>query len=246
MKAQPHIFYTTLFVLIYNLCHAQQKMISLTNNLHITSSVKVKKGAYNLNSKDSLNTATIIIEGNNLTVDFNGAVLSGSNDIEHPDKFKGLAILIKGGKNITLKNAVINGFKVAIMGRQASNLKIINCDFSYNFRQHLNSNREREDLTDWQSYHHNENDEWLRFGAGIYLRNCDSVIISNNIITNSQCALMMTECNYGQVYNNNFSFNSGVGIGMYKSTYNHIMNNKVDWNVRGFSWGVYNRGDKKF
>jgi parallel beta-helix repeat protein len=242
MKRKHPILYTILFLLLYIACPARQTTISLTNNLHITKSVTVKKGMYELQGIDSLNTGTIVIEGNNITIDFNGATLSGSNDIEHPDKFKGLAILIKGGKNITLKNAVIKGFKVAVMGRQTSNLKISNCDFSYNFRQHLNSNREREDVTDWQSYHRNEKDEWLRFGAGIYLRDCDSAVINNNIITNGQCALMMTNCNNGQVYNNNFSFNSGIGIGMYKSSRNHIMNNKVDWNVRGFSWGVYNRG----
>ena len=31
---------------------------------------------------------------------------------------------------------------------------------------------DREDLSDWMSYHQNEKDEWLRYGAGISLRRC--------------------------------------------------------------------------
>lgn len=242
MKHNPKFILLPVFFLLYAFCKAQDSSILLRGKLYITKSVKVQKRAYTLNSTASLDSGTIIIEGDDIVVDFDGAVLSGSTDPEHPDKFKGVGVYINGGKNITLKNAVIKGFKVAVMGRQTSNLKIENCDFSYNFRQHLNSTREKEDLTDWQSYHHNEKDEWLRFGAGIYLRNCDSMVIKNTIITNGQCALMLTNCNAGLIYNNNFSFNSGVGIGMYMSSYNRILHNKIDWNVRGFSWGFYYRG----
>jgi len=53
---------------------------------------------------------------------------------------------------------------------------------------------------------------------------------------------MMTNCNYGKIYNNDFSFNSGLGIGMYRSSYNTIAYNKINFNVRGYSHGVYNRG----
>jgi parallel beta-helix repeat protein len=210
--------------------------------MHITQSVTIKKGTYHLDGADSLSQGAIIIEGNNITVDFNGAVISGNSNEENPDRFKGTCIIIKSGRNITLKNLTVKGYKVGLMARGINGLHINNADFSYNFRQHLNSNRQREDLADWQSYHHNEGDEWLRFGAGIYLRDCDSMDIHNTTVTNGQCGLMMTNCNGGLIYNNNFSFNSGLGIGMYRSSGNRIMYNKVDWNVRGFSFGVYYRG----
>jgi parallel beta-helix repeat protein len=92
------------------------------------------------------------------------------------------------------------------------------------------------------SYHHNEKDEWLRYGAGIYLRNCDRANINSNKVTDGQCGLMLTGCNDGMIYNNNFSFNSGLGIGMYRSNRNKIMHNKLDFNVRGYSHGIFNRG----
>jgi parallel beta-helix repeat protein len=53
---------------------------------------------------------------------------------------------------------------------------------------------------------------------------------------------MMTECNNGKIYNNDFSFNSGIGIGMYRCNGNEVSYNKINFNVRGYSHGVYNRG----
>jgi parallel beta-helix repeat protein len=146
------------------------------------------------------------------------------------------------GNNITIKNARINGFKVGIMARGCKNLKIINSDLSYNYRQHLHSNWLNEDISDWMSFHHNENDEWLRYGAGIYMKNCSKFKITSNIITNGQCGLMLVGCNDGEVSDNNFSFNSAIGVGMYRSSHNNVLHNKLDFNVRGYSDGFYNRG----
>ena len=221
--------------------NAQAKETALHQGDMITKSITVKKGTYLFDGNDSL-TPSLVIDGDNITVDFNGAILKGNRDIKDPSKFSGVGITIKKGRNIILKNAIINGFKVAVMARDVNGLQIINSDFSYNFRQRLKSDRFKEDLSDWQSYHHNENDEWLRFGAGIYLRNCDNANINNNVITDGQCGLMMTNCNNAKVYNNNFSFNTGLGIGMYRSNNNYVFNNKVDFNVRGYSYGYYYRG----
>jgi len=220
---------------------AMGQSITLHQGIVIDHSGTVKSKEYHIAGTDSLSTA-IIIQGENITIDFKGAVINGTTDPTHPDQFKGTGIIIKQGKNITLRNLVVRGFKVGILARGIKNLKIINSDLSYNFRQHLNSSRQTEDLADWQSYHHNEHDEWLRYGAGIYLRDCDSAEIHDNKVIEGQCGLMMTHCNDALVYNNNFSYNSGLGIGMYRSSRNKIMNNKLDWNVRGDSFGVYYRG----
>jgi len=215
---------------------------TLTKGLKISRSIKVKKQTYKLDASISMEEAVIVIEGNNITVDFNNSILKGSNTKKQPDEFFGVAILIKGGKNITIKNLKVKGYKVALLARGVSNLTIDNCDLSYNYRQHLNSTQEKEDISDWLSHHQNEKDEWLRYGAAMYLRDCDSMTIKNTKVTGGQNALMMTNCNYGKIYNNDFSFNSGLGIGMYRSSFNKIAYNKINFNVRGYSHGVYNRG----
>ena len=218
-------------------------IIRLHAGMVIRESVLINREIYSLNANTSLSGSLIIIEGQNIVVDFNQSVLQGSNDKTNPDEFYGLAIHIKkGSKNITLKNAFIHGYKVAILADSIENLVIDNCDLSYNWRQHLQSNLEREDVSDWMSYHKNEKDEWLRYGAAIYLKKCNNAIISNNTVTGGQCALMMTQCEKAEVYDNNFSFNSGIGIGLYRSSNNKIYHNRLDYTVRGYSDGKYKRG----
>ena len=219
-----------------------EAQVILKRGMVIKKSVKVKKGTYLLNGYDSLSKGAIVIEGDNITVDFNNATLKGSIGKTRPDEFYGVAIIIKGGSNITVKNLFARGYKVALLARNVNGLKIENCDFSYNYRQHLNSTQEKEDISDWMSYHRNETDEWLRYGAAIYLRGCNNAIVANNKVSGGQNSLMMTECNLALVYNNDFSFNSGIGIGFYRSSNNRVLHNRVNFNVRGYSHGVYNRG----
>jgi nitrous oxidase accessory protein NosD len=186
-------------------------------------------------------TPAIVVRGNNITVDFGGATLQGSPRTVQPDQRKGLAVLVEGN-NVTLKNLNVHGYKVGLIARNAKGLRILDSDFSYNWKQHLASTLEREDLSDWMSFHHNENDEWLRYGAAVYLSGCDGFEVKGVRAQGGQCGLMLNRSNRGRVWNNDFSFLSAIGVGLYRSSDNRIMHNKVDWCVRGFSYGVYNRG----
>jgi nitrous oxidase accessory protein NosD len=220
--------------------NAQEK--PLVKGMKITQTTKIKKGIYKIDAADNIGQSVILIEGNNITVDFNNITLKGSNTKKTPDEFIGVGIVILNGKNITIKNLKVKGYKIALLAKNTEGLILDNCDFSYNYRQHLNSTQEKEDISDWMSYHHNEKDEWLRYGAAMYLRNCNAATIKNCKVTGGQNALMMMECNDGMIYNNDFSFNSGIGLGMYRCNRNKIMYNKINFNVRGYSDGVYNRG----
>jgi len=219
---------------------AQEKV--LVKGMVITKTTKIRKGTYKIDAPPIDGTSVITITGNDITIDFNNAVLKGSNKKINPDDFFGTGIIIKNSKNVTIRNLKASGYKVALMATNVGNLILENCDLSYNFRQHLNSTQEKEDISDWMSYHQNDKDEWLRYGSAIYLRQCDFVTIRNCKVTGGQNALMMTECNDGMIYNNDFSFNSGIGIGMYRSSRNSILYNRIIFNVRGYSHGVYNRG----
>lgn len=183
----------------------------------------------------------ITIKGNNLTIDFAGALLRGSSAAAEPDQRKGLGIFVEGN-NITIKNLRVRGYKVGLMANNCRGLRILHSDFSYNWKQHLLSTPDKENESDWQSYHHNEHNEWLRYGAGIYLEHCKQFEVSETKITGGQCGLMLVRSDVGLVQNNDFSFNSGVGLGLYHASGNRVMLNKIDWCVRGFSYGVYNRG----
>lgn len=220
------------------------KTIKLDAAKPITTSVKVAKGVYGIPTPapyDEKKDGSIRIVGNNITVDFQGATLQGSPLKTEPDQRAGTGIFVSG-KNITILNAKVRGYKIGLQARNSPGLKIVNCDFSYNWKQHLTSTLEREGDGDWMSYHHNEKDEWLRYGAGIYLRKCDGFEVRGTTIQGGQCGLMLMESNKGKVWNSDFSFLSAIGLGVYMSSDNVFMHNKIDWCLRGFSYGVYNRG----
>jgi parallel beta-helix repeat protein len=227
------------FTLVNMSVNAQR--LTLRKQTRIHHSVTVRKAVYFLEG-NSLEQPVIIISGTNIVVDFNGAVLVGSPSRIRPDAFLGLAIHIAGGKNITIRNLTAKGYKVAIRADSTYGLKLENCDLSYNYRQHLNSSQQKEDISDWLSYHHNEQDQWLRYGAGIYLKNCEGATIRQCRVSNGQNGLLMRNCDSCLIYNNDLSFNSGVGLGMYHCNGNKVLYNKINFNVRGYSDGVYNRG----
>ncbi|MBL7979943.1 MAG: right-handed parallel beta-helix repeat-containing protein [Bacteroidetes Order II. Incertae sedis bacterium] len=208
----------------------------------ISRSVSFSGGVYDFSGAKNLDSPVLTITGENLTIDFGGAILRGSPNVNRPDSFGGLGILIKNGKNIHLKNLAIRGYKVALMAENVEGLVLEDLSLSYNYRPKLKSQRTRENIDDWLSFHQNEKDEWLNYGMALYLKDCQKPTIRRVEAQNGFNGLMLMRVNDGLIYNNNFSFNSGLGIGMYRSSRNRILHNRLDWNVRGYSHGFYQRG----
>ncbi|OLD01146.1 MAG: hypothetical protein AUI89_04960 [Gemmatimonadetes bacterium 13_1_40CM_3_65_8] len=176
----------------------------------------------------------MVIRGDNITVDFAGATLQGTP--------ADTAIRIDGGKNVRIIQARARGYKVGILARGTRNLTLEDNDLSYNWKPRLFSLVEHESLVDWLSFHHNEKDEWLRFGAAIYLADVAGGKIVENGAVQGMNGLLLVRSNGLSIRGNNFSFNSGLGVGLYRSSYDTIVHNWIDYNVRGYSHGFYSRG----
>jgi Right handed beta helix region/PA14 domain len=207
----------------------------------ITKTTRVPAGTYQLASADREHPA-LVIRGSNITVDFTGVTLVGAKPGADPDTFTGLAVLVDGGENVTIRNLTARGYKVGVYVRRSRGLHVSGANFSYNWKARLFSLVEHESLLDWMSYHHNEKDEWLDQGAGIYLADSDAAEIDHTTIVQGQNGLMLARSNGAKIWNNDFSFLSGIGIGLYRASGNTIQHNRVDWCVRGYSHGFYNRG----
>ena len=130
----------------------------------------------------------------------------------------------------------------AILARRSPELHLSHNDLSYNWKPRLYSGVEKESLVDWMSYHQNDKDEWLTRGAAIYLAECDRAEVDNNTAVQGQNGLMITRSSGLKIWNNTFQFLSGIGVGLYRTTDSTIMHNRIDWCVRGYSHGFYNRG----
>ena len=216
--------------------------IELRPGLVITQSARIAPRVYRLAARSSPDSALITIRGDDITVDFAGATMEGMPPDAIPDLAQGVAIRVDGGRNVRVLNARVRGYKFGILARRTKNLSLIDNDLSYNWKPRLYSVIEHESLIDWLSFHHNEKDEWLRYGAGAYLSDVEAGEIRGNTVTQGMNGLMLVRTNGLRIWNNDFSFNSGLGIGLYRSSGNSIMHNRVDYDVRGYSEGFYRRG----
>ncbi|HEX9310341.1 MAG TPA: NosD domain-containing protein [Gemmatimonadaceae bacterium] len=217
--------------------------IELRSGLVITRSARIAPRVYRLAAPRSLDSGAVVtVRGDDITIDFGGATMEGMPLDSNPDLARGIAIWVDGGRNVRIVGARIRGYKIGILARGTRNLSLLGNDLSYNWKPRLYSLIEHESLVDWLSFHHNEQDEWLRYGAGAYLSDVEAGEIRDNTATQGMNGLMLVRTNGVRVWNNNFSFNSGVGIGLYRSSGDTIMHNRVDFDVRGYSEGFYRRG----
>jgi hypothetical protein len=191
---------------------------------------------------DPEGTGVLVIESEGVTVDFGGALLSGAADGRAADAFAGVGIVVRA-KGVTLRGARVAGYRVGILAQQADGLVLEDCDVSGNFRQRLLSTPEAENAADWLWPHHNDDKQWrTNYGAGICIESSAGVTVRRCRARDGQNGLILDRVTGSQVHDNDFSFLSGWGIAMWRSSGNTISRNALDFCVRGYSHGVYNRG----
>ena len=172
-----------------------------------------------------------------------GTVLRGAAADTGPDKYKGIGIRLNGHENVTIRNARISGFLSGLWATRADRLTLDGVDASDNRRAHLLSTPVAEDGADWLFPHNNEDRGWLtQYGAAIYVEDSRQVTVHDCRVRHGQNALLLDRVSDSKIYDNDFSFNSGWGIGLWRCNQNVISRNAIDFCVRGYSHGVYNRG----
>ncbi len=212
-----------------------QAPIELRSGMIITHSARVVPRVYRL-------SAPVTVNGDGITVDFRGATLQRIPIEADPDQARDTAIIVDGGSNVRIQGARVRGYKVGILARGTRGLTLSGNDLSYNWKPRLFSLVEHESLVDWLSFHHNEHDEWLRYGAAMYLADVRGGQVRENTVEQGMNALLLVRTNGVAIRDNNFSFNSGLGVGLYRSSDDTILHNRLDYDVRGYSHGWYTRG----
>lgn len=206
----------------------------------ITRSATLAGGIYHL--PDEGNDGAILIQGDHILVDFGGAVLDGARPGDAPDQFTGKGVVVTG-RRITLRNLKVRGYKVGIHAHDCDGLTIEDVDVSGNYRKRLLSTPQREDGSDWIYPHHNDQHEWMtRYGAGVYVERATGATIRRVRARHGQNGIIIDRVNRSEIYDNDCSFLSGWGLAMWRSSDNIIARNAFDFCVRGYSHGVYNRG----
>jgi len=221
---------------------AQADTIPFTPGMVIDRSVVIAPGTYRVSAPASLDSALVTVRGSGITLDLRGVVLVGADPDGPPDAGTGVALAVDGGRDVTIRGARIRGYRFAVIARGTRGLRILENELNYTWKPQLFSLPEHESLVDWLSFHHNEAGEWLRFGAAIYLDGVRGGEVAGNRAMQGMNGLLMTRTDSLVIRDNIFAFNSGLGIGLYRSSDNLIVANALDFNVRGYSHGVYRRG----
>lgn len=194
--------------------------------------------------KDGNGNGVIQIGASNIQVEFApGSVLRGSAWTCPPDDYRGCGIRLNHHTNVTIRGARISGFWGGLWASHANGLCLEAMDLSDNRRARLKSTPTAEDASDWLYPHNNDQNEWLvNYGSAIYVEDSNGLVVRNCRVWHGQNALCLDRVYEAKIYDNDFSFNSGWGIALWRSNRNIITRNACDFCVRGYSHGVYNRG----
>jgi parallel beta-helix repeat protein len=184
----------------------------------------------------------IQIVGDGITVAFVNRTIRGTPEGTPPDQCKGTGIVVTG-KDVTLRGPNLAGFRCGIRAKGADGLVIEGADVSDNFAMRLKSTPRAEDGADWLWPHENDRNEWLeRYGAGIYVEESKGVTLRSNRARRTQNGICLRRVDDSLVYDNDMSFLSGWGLAMFRSSRNKVSRNSFDFCIRGYSHGVYSRG----
>lgn len=186
----------------------------------------------------------IQIAASDIEIEFaDGSVLRGAAPGTRPDEYRGYGIRLNGHEHVSICHARISGYWCAIWATKADGLTVEGVDASDNRRAYLKSTPVAEDGGDWLFPHRNDNNEWLtQYAAAFYIEDSGKVTVRGCKVWHGQNGLCLDRVNDSKIYDNDLSFNSGWGIALWRSSHNIISRNACDFCVRGYSHGVYNRG----
>ncbi|HED64748.1 MAG TPA: hypothetical protein ENJ09_04245 [Planctomycetes bacterium] len=220
---------------------AGDERIVLRDEIELDRSVTLVLPGPDSPIEDTGSPGVVRITAPDITVTLEGT-LCGTNSTARPDTLDGVGILISA-PGVTLRGGAVSGFRVGILARASDSVTLEDIDVSGNRRDRLGSTSRREDGSDWLWPHENDDGQWLeRYGAGIAVVDTSGATVRNCRARRGQNGLVLDRVAKSLIYDNDFSFLSGWGIAMWRSSGNSISRNALDFCIRGYSHGTYNRG----
>lgn len=172
-----------------------------------------------------------------------GSELRGAEPGTPWDRLEGVGIRLQGADGVVLEGLRVHGYRAAVHATACDRLTVAGADLSDNFRQRLRSTPLAEDGADWLWPHENDDNQWLeRYGAALYLEDGSGAEVREVRVRRGQNGIVLDRMDGCRIYDNDCSFLSGWGLALWRSSDNLICRNAFDFCVRGYSHGVYNRG----
>jgi nitrous oxidase accessory protein NosD len=214
-----------------------------TDNTEIAQSCLVRIAA-DLVIADSDHNGVLHIVATGITVAFEkGSVLRGAADGTPGDTLTGIGVRLDGVVGVTLRDMEISGFRCGVLATQADDLAVEDMYFHHNFRQHLKSTPAAEDSGDWLWPHENDEQQWRKnYGAALCVERSDRLNVKRVKVREQQNGILLDRVQMSRIEFNDCSFLSGWGLALWRSDRNLIKRNNFNFCIRGYSHGVYNRG----
>lgn len=194
---------------------------------------------------DINNNGVIHVTADGIRLQFKrGSVLRGAAKGAVPDSLTGVGVRVAGRKDITILGLHASGFRVGLEILDSTMVLVNRGGFDGMYRQRLHSTAsDCRDSTDWLSPHDNDQGEWAKkYGAAISVARSEQISIRRVKTRRSQNGILFDRVQKSEAFDNDMSFLSGWGIALWRSSDNVISRNQLDFCVRGYSDGVYNRG----
>lgn len=219
----------------------QGEIVIDRDDIEVSRDTVVKPGRYRVEDKNG--DGVIHVADDAITLTLDGVTLDGAPEGATPDGFEGVGVSVTGRRQVTVRGGAVRGFRVGVRGRDSPGLHVLGVDVSGPRAMRLKSTPEREDESDWLWPHENDEGQWEKnYGAGVSLSNCPRAVVRGCRARRGQNGLLLTRCDAPRVEDCDFSFLSGWGIAMYRSSHGSVTGNRCDFCVRGYSHGVYARG----
>lgn len=188
--------------------------------------------------------AAIRIEDqDDVVLDLTDVTLRGAPRDADLDAASGIGILLVGCDRATIRGGELGGYKGCIVAIDCHDLTIEDVRFDRYYAGRLRSTTAAEDESDWLYPHDNDAGEWLaNYGGAIHLTDCERATVRGSRGRHGQNGILLTRTSAARIYDNDFSFLSGWGLALYRSSKNVVDHNVFDYCVRGYSHGVYWRG----
>lgn len=215
-----------------NLGAQDRPYLTLLPGMELTRDLRFAPYEYNFYETDF---QPIIIQGDNFTLDFSGAKLYGTEPSASPNQYGDVAIIIRNARNVKIENLNIHRFQVAIYMENSENIYFRNCDFSYNQRPKLYSDRDHIIFNDSIQTVQLGQGELAAFSAF----NSHHCTLESVKISHGQHGIIFKNCEQMDVFNSIITFNSGIGISLINSHQNQIRHCRLDYHNRGFSYGGF-------
>ena len=172
-----------------------------------------------------------------------GSVLRGADPATPWDRLSGYGVRVEQASGVTLAGLRVHGYRCAVWATGADGITVAESDLSDNFRQRLGSTPWAEDQADWLWPHENDANQWLaRYGAAVWLEELSRATVREVRVRRGQNGIVLDSVSDSRIFDNDCSFLSGWGLALWRSSDNVVSRNAFDFCVRGYSHGVYNRG----